>query len=74
MHIYGDLKRLTIENIEEYVVKDNRLATLFNRMHENNAKVFLLTNSGFDYTDVSIPSYLAYRISYYIYSFFIIRK
>ena len=24
------------------------------RMHENNAKVFLLTNSGYEYTDVII--------------------
>jgi 5'-nucleotidase len=52
VHSAGDLKRLTVENIEEYVVRDDRLATLFNRMHENNAKVFLLTNSGYEYTDV----------------------
>jgi 5'-nucleotidase len=51
VHNHGDLKRLTIENLEYYVVKDDRLATLFDRMHENNAKVFLLTNSGYEYTD-----------------------
>jgi 5'-nucleotidase len=54
VHNHGDLKRLTVENMEEYVIRDDRLATLFNRMHENNAKVFLLTNSGYDYTDVSL--------------------
>lgn len=51
VHMQGDLKRLTVEDMDEYVVKDERLATLFDRMHENNAKVFLLTNSGFEYTD-----------------------
>lgn len=55
VHTHGDLKRLTVENMDEYVVKDDdSLALLFNRMHENNAKVFLLTNSGYDYTDVSL--------------------
>ncbi|CAF0851050.1 unnamed protein product [Brachionus calyciflorus] len=58
VHVHGDLKRITVENMDEYVVKDNeRLATLFNRMHENNTKVFLMTNSGYDYTD-KIMSYL----------------
>ena len=56
VHIHGDLKRITVENLKEYVVKDNeneqRLSILLNRMHENNAKAFLLTNSGYDYTDV----------------------
>lgn len=57
VHNHGDLKRLTCENIEQYVVKDDRLPLLINRMHENNAKVFLLTNSGYDYTD-KIMAYL----------------
>lgn len=52
IHSHGDLKKLTIENMDEYIVKDARLATLLNRMHDNKAKVFLLTNSGFEYTDV----------------------
>ena len=33
-------------------MQDENLATLTDRMHENNAKVFLLTNSGYEYTDV----------------------
>ena len=57
VHIHGDLKQITVENMREYVVKDQeneqRLSILLNRMHENKAKVFLLTNSGYDYTDVS---------------------
>ena len=51
VHNDGDLKRLTVENLDYYVVKDERLGTLFDRMHENNGKVFLLTNSGYEYTD-----------------------
>ncbi len=51
VHNHGDLKRLTVENLDYYVVKDERLGTLFDRMHENNTKVFLLTNSGYEYTD-----------------------
>jgi hypothetical protein len=53
VHNYGSLKQLTVENMEEYVVDDgDKLALLFNRMRENNTKVFLLTNSGYEYTDV----------------------
>ena len=66
MHSHGDLKRLTVENMEEYVVRDDRLATLFNRMHENGAKVFLLTNSGYDYTDVKFSSNQTSYIYIYI--------
>jgi 5'-nucleotidase len=57
VHCHGDLKRMTVENLEEYVVKDPRLPLLFNRMHENGAKVFLLTNSGYEYTK-EIMSYM----------------
>ena len=53
VHNKGGLKKSTVENLDEYVVFDERLATLFDRMHENNTKVFLLTNSGYTYTDVS---------------------
>ena len=54
VHNHGDLKRLTVEKIEDYVIEDgDKLALLFNRMRDNNAKVFLLTNSGYEYTDVN---------------------
>lgn len=52
VHSQGELNRLTIENLENYVVHDKRLVTLFDRIHENNAKIFLLTNSSYKYTDV----------------------
>lgn len=57
IHSHGDLKKLTVETVDEYIVKDARLPLLLNRMHDNKAKVFLLTNSGYDYTD-KIMSFL----------------
>ena len=55
IHGNGMLKSKTVENIEMYVNDDgDKLTLLFDRMRENNAKVFLLTNSGFEYTDVSL--------------------
>ena len=69
IHTHGDLKKTTVENLDDYVVYDERLATLFDRMHENNTKVFLLTNSGYEYTDVSdamnsFTTYSTLRISF----------
>ena len=43
-----------MENLGEYVVQDTGLSTLIDRMHENKTKVFLLTNSGYEYTDVNL--------------------
>lgn len=54
IHANGSLKSKTVEDIDLYVNDDGAsLALLFDRMKENNTKVFLLTNSGFEYTDVS---------------------
>ena len=52
VHIYGGLKKLTVENPEHYVIKDDKLPQLLNIMRENGKKVFLLTNSEYWYTDV----------------------
>lgn len=57
VHMQGALKRETLENLEEYVHKDERLPILLNRIREHNYKAFLLTNSGYDYTN-EIMSYL----------------
>ena len=54
IHNDGSLKKITVENMELYVVKDDNLATLFNAMRENQRKVFLMTNSGYEYTDVRV--------------------
>lgn len=57
VHLHGDLKRKTIQNLEEYVKKDIRLPMVLSRMRESGAKVFLLTNSDYNYTN-QIMTYL----------------
>lgn len=57
VHIHGDLKRQTVENLEEYVKKDNRLPMVLSRIKESGGKVFLLTNSDYKFTD-KIMTYL----------------
>lgn len=51
VHIYGDLKKRTMENLEEYVKKDERLPMVLSRIRESGAKLFLLTNSDYKFTD-----------------------
>lgn len=57
VHSQGDLKSKTIENLEEYVKKDEKLPMFLTRIRESGAKVFLLTNSGYKFTD-KIMTYL----------------
>ncbi|XP_038070687.1 cytosolic purine 5'-nucleotidase-like isoform X2 [Patiria miniata] len=57
VHIGGTLKEKTVENLEEYVIKDPRLPTLLQRMRDHGRKVFLVTNSGYSYTE-KIMTYL----------------
>ena len=40
-----------MENLDEYVKRDERLPMLLRRLRENGAKVFLLTNSDYNYTN-----------------------
>ncbi|XP_052558272.1 cytosolic purine 5'-nucleotidase-like isoform X5 [Tympanuchus pallidicinctus] len=56
VHLSGCLKEKTLENLEKYVVKDPRVPLLLSRMREVG-KVFLATNSDYNYTD-AIMSYL----------------
>lgn len=51
VHIYGDLKQKTLENLDEYVKKDERLPMVLSRIRESGAKLFLLTNSDYKFTD-----------------------
>jgi len=58
VHIYGDLKPKTVANLPKYVVRDSKLPLLLNRMRENNdKKVFLATNSDYEYTN-KVMTYL----------------
>ncbi|KAM9726680.1 5'-nucleotidase, cytosolic IIa isoform 1-T3 [Menidia menidia] len=50
VHFKGSLKEKTVENLEKYVVKDPKLPLLLSRMNEV-AKVFLVTNSDYKYTE-----------------------
>lgn len=49
--LQGDLKKLTVENLSDYVKRDERLPMLLRRLRDNGAKVFLLTNSDYNYTN-----------------------
>lgn len=57
VHIQGDLKKKTTENLDEYVKKDPRLPMVLTRIRESGAKVFILTNSDYNFTD-KIMTYL----------------
>ncbi|XP_044273371.1 cytosolic purine 5'-nucleotidase-like isoform X2 [Varanus komodoensis] len=56
VHLSGCLKEKTLENLEKYVVKDPRVPLLLSRM-KDVGKVFLATNSDYNYTD-AIMTYL----------------
>ncbi|GAU91582.1 hypothetical protein RvY_03809-2 [Ramazzottius varieornatus] len=51
VHMQGALKEKTVADPEEYVERDPRLPTLLTHLRKNGAKVFLLTNSEWYYTE-----------------------
>lgn len=57
VHLHGDLKSKTVENLDYYVKKDARLPLLLNRIRDSGIKTFLLTNSDFNFTN-KIMTYL----------------
>lgn len=57
VHIKGDLKSQTTKNLDLYVKKDERLPMFLTRIKDSGAKVFLLTNSDYCFTD-KIMTYL----------------
>lgn len=57
VHMQGSLKEETVNNLDKYVNKEDRLPMLFDRIHEVGKKTFLLTNSDYAYT-AKIMSYL----------------
>lgn len=56
VHLKGELKSKTLDDLDKYVVKEPKLPLLLDRMREHG-KVFLVTNSDFHYTD-KIMTYL----------------
>lgn len=51
------MKSHTVEHLEEFVHKDERLPMLLSRIRESGAKIFLLTNSDYKFTN-RIMTYL----------------
>lgn len=51
VHMQGELKQITVANLSTYVVKDERLPMLMQRILDFGAKTFLLTNSEWWYTN-----------------------
>eukprot|EP00123_Amoebidium_parasiticum_P013758 comp22137_c1_seq1/m.32392 comp22137_c1_seq1/g.32392 ORF comp22137_c1_seq1/g.32392 comp22137_c1_seq1/m.32392 type:complete len:560 (-) comp22137_c1_seq1:271-1950(-) len=51
VHDKGILKETTLKDIDKYVVKDARLSTLLTRLRGQGKRPFLVTNSGYTYTD-----------------------
>ncbi|XP_072515300.1 5'-nucleotidase, cytosolic II, like 1 isoform X2 [Salminus brasiliensis] len=56
LHDTGSLKERTLKNLEKYVIKDPRIPEMLSRI-KNVAKVFLATNSDYNYTE-GIMKYL----------------
>ncbi|XP_011495678.1 PREDICTED: cytosolic purine 5'-nucleotidase [Ceratosolen solmsi marchali] len=57
IHMHGDLKTKTIENLDHFIKRDERLPMFLSRIQASGAKVFLLTNSDYVFTD-KIMTYL----------------
>ncbi|CAG2224353.1 E3.1.3.5 [Mytilus edulis] len=56
----GPLKTETAKNLEKYVIKDDRLPILLDRMRLHGSKVFLATNSDYTYTNKVMKYLLDY--------------
>ncbi|KAK3095658.1 hypothetical protein FSP39_017226, partial [Pinctada imbricata] len=58
----GPLKSETVKDLEKYVIKEEKLGLLLDRMRSHGGKVFLATNSGYRYTNREWTSYFDYII------------
>uniref|UniRef100_A0AAZ3SJ16 5'-nucleotidase, cytosolic II, like 1 n=1 Tax=Oncorhynchus tshawytscha TaxID=74940 RepID=A0AAZ3SJ16_ONCTS len=61
VHDTGSLKESTLRNLDKYVVRDVNLPVLLTRIKEV-AKVFLATNSDYNYTEVSCQCCMMKRV------------
>ncbi|KAI1303093.1 Cytosolic purine 5'-nucleotidase [Halotydeus destructor] len=55
--VEGSLKKITVDNPEKYMRKNENIPLLFKQFHENGKKTFLLTNSDYVYTN-KVMTYL----------------
>ena len=51
VHMQGDLKERTCQNLSLYLKKDERLAKVLYNLQKSGAKTFLLTNSDWHYSN-----------------------
>ncbi|XP_041368977.1 cytosolic purine 5'-nucleotidase-like [Gigantopelta aegis] len=56
----GPLKLETVNNVEKYVLKDDRLPIILDRLRNRGAKVFLATNSDYMFTNKIMTFLLDY--------------
>lgn len=57
-HADGSIKNLVMANPEQYVRRDKHLATALMRLVDGGKTLFLLTNSGWDYTNIMMSHIL----------------
>ena len=50
----SELQSLVKQGVQSFVQKDARLPLLLERLHERGLRIFLLTNSAYDYTNVRV--------------------
>lgn len=51
IHVDGSCKARTLEDIQKYIVRTEKLSLLLDRLRKSGKKLFLLTNSPWEYTD-----------------------
>lgn len=51
IHSDGSLKKVIRENIQNYIVQDTEIETTLKKLRQEGKKLFLLTNSTFEYTN-----------------------
>ena len=57
VHVQGIFKKETLEDPEKFIAKDERLPVLLHRMRTHGRKVFIITNSDYEYTN-KVMTYL----------------
>lgn len=57
VHVQGILKKEALEDPDKYIAKDDRLPVLLHRIRAHGRKVFIITNSDYEYTD-KVMTYL----------------
>lgn len=57
VHYDSDMKQIILNNLEKYVLKDDRIKTLLTQIRASGKQTFLLTNSEYTYTN-GVMTYL----------------